>query len=342
MLNILYKKRFSTTLCHKKTEYLNKRYKVLFTVLSRYGDSITAFVIIDEFIKEKKIKNSTLITSKQLLPYAIRLVNADNIRYFNKKSIFSLLSNLIFIKKSNFEIGFNPHSFGDESAYLISFCKNFSIFKQNSETGNLYNKNRVYLGLEKKFIFDLPTPPSIVKSILICPETTEARKAFGREELKILIKQLQSRFDNPSITLAISSKKSKYFLEGFHYHFFKKSKASSEIFLELMQNSDLVVSVDSGPLHLAKALGKKTIAFFSCTAPEIIIDNFTHIIPIRSNKLSQIQCENKGCKNPRCLNELFEKDIFDHIYKPKIEPIAYIKKGCPYDGDRDDVSFVEL
>lgn len=165
---------------------------------------------------------------------------------------------------------------------------------------------------------------------MICPETTEDRKTFGQKELIELIKQMGAKYKNISITLALSSKKSPFFIKGHHYHFFQKNRKASERFLTLINKQDLIISVDSGPLHLAHALGKPAIAFFSCTAPEKILNDFSTTTPIRTSKLSQIQCENKTCTDAVRLKDLFCDDIFSHIYKPVKKALTYTTTGCPY------------
>jgi ADP-heptose:LPS heptosyltransferase len=198
------------------------------------------------------------------------------------------------------------------------------------------------MGLEKKSDFQTNKLPKECKKVVICPETTEDRKAFRRDELQLIIQSLKSKYTNPEITLAVSNKKSRYFLEGHKHFFFKKNEQSSLKFLHLLKESDLIVSVDSGPLHLAKALSKSTVALFACTAPEIIIDDFSYITPIRTNKLNQIQCENKFCKEPLCLIELFSSNILGQVYTPKQKIITYSKECCPYKEECAETWQVEI
>lgn len=69
-------------------------------------------------------------------------------------------------------------------------------------------------------------------------------------------------------------------------HIFNMSSKTPSInkFLELINNCDLIITIDTGTLHAAAALNKKILAFFGATCPKFFTRHYKNIINIDFNK----------------------------------------------------------
>ncbi len=294
---------------------------IIFSVFSRYGDSITSFKVIREFIAYYPAKKYILIASPQVYPYARKIIGNDiRIYYVNKRrNPVKLLKIIYMLKKSGADLGFNPWSYGEESEFFITFAKKYSFYKQGSrhpKQYNVYERVREYLFLKSKEI-DLKNPDiknSSVGEIVIAPFSTDVKKSLGHDDIISLIKQLKNKFGNARVTVAFSAEERQQTADIAEEKFLlDKSMERSERFLQLLETTDLFIGVDAGPLHLADALGIKSIGIFGSNTAETFMDRDSSILPIRNKKLDGIFCFVRSCKNPVCIHELFEGDLFDNI-----------------------------
>jgi len=305
-----------------KQELLKSK-KILFVVYSRFGDGVIAFKIIKEFM-DKYNKECFLLTSHQLLPYAKEILKDKNIiiTSANKRNPFEFFGVIRKIKKFNPDIGLNPWSHGSDSEFFISFAKKFMVFKYVSKEGKTYN---LYDRVRKYFFLDITQNKKIldfeikkVNQIVITPLSTDITKNITK--IDVLVSQLNKLSNNVIIATSYDLGYKKQFI-------FKKSKKNSQQFLHLLKNTDLLVSVDSGPLHIGGALGINTIAIFGPTAPETILDNNMKVKIIRDKKLNGIFCFVKDCKKPICI-----ENIIDNIFNNEVKLNDNIKlkeNKCP-------------
>ena len=126
---------------------------MLFSVFSRYGDSIIAFRAINEFMALYAEKSFILVTSPQMVPYARRIIKGKIELYeVNKrKNPIKFLTIVNMLRRRNIDIGLNPWSHGDDSKFFITFARHFSVFGSivaYSKEHNLYERVRDYLLLE--------------------------------------------------------------------------------------------------------------------------------------------------------------------------------------------------
>lgn len=81
----------------------------------------------------------------------------------------------------------------------------------------------------------------------------------------------------------------------------------------LFKKSDLVISSDSGPLHIAVSVGAKTIALFGPTSPEITgpykADEKKTVVLYKKNDCN-IPCYNDKCENFRCMSDITPEEVF--------------------------------
>lgn len=293
---------------------------LLFSVFSRYGDGIIAFKVISEFIARHPDKTSHLLTSHQLRPYAEALVPKAAVYSVRKRSPQQLLHAVWRLRQAHPDLGFNPWGSRGESEFFLTLAKRFYTFGSLKfpVTDNLYFRVRRYLGLpqpQRRSLFALPEQ---VRGILVSPFSTDLRKSLGPVDTAALEAWLRSRFPQARLTLALSPGEEgkagdwpadKIFSFG-------KSAAHSRNFLRLVQEADLFVGVDAGPLHLADALGTPCLGIFGPTAPETILDAVSRILPLRSEKLLGVFCAVQACPDPHCLHTLFQDDPEKHIAGP--------------------------
>ena len=253
--------------------------KILFSIFTRYGDTIIDLMIIKEFVKKYPNKDYLIICPKQMEPYVKEFLPNLKCKAFNKRNLFQLAKVIKLLKNERFDIGFNPWSNGLDSCYFISFCKKFLFYKDFDRPSNInhYQVVRRYLQLpEKRWkVNDLSLQENYTK-ILICPHSTDPNRNLPIEKMNQIIFELQNTNNQPEIVIASMDKS--YFRDDCQKFIFKKSDHSSKKFLKLMRESSLVVCSDSGPLHIALALKKDLLAFMISTDPEIVINTGSCVI----------------------------------------------------------------
>ncbi len=253
--------------------------KILFSIFTRYGDTIIDLMIIKEFVKKYPNKDYLIICPKQMEPYVKEFLPNLKCKAFNKRNLFELAKVIKLLKNERFDIGFNPWSNGLDSCYFISFCKKFLFYKDFDRPSNInhYQVVRRYLQLpEKRWkINDLSLQENYTK-ILICPHSTDPNRNLPIEKMNQIIFELQNTYNRPEIVIASMDKS--YFRDDCQKFIFEKSDHSSKQFLKLMRESSLVVCSDSGPLHIALALKKDLLAFMISTDPEIVINTGSCVI----------------------------------------------------------------
>ena len=261
------------------TDDIKESGKILFSIFTRYGDTIIDLMIIKEFVKKYPNKEYLIICPKQMEPYVNEFLPSIKCKAFNKRNLFEMVKVIKLLKSERFDIGFNPWSNGLDSCYFISFCKNFLFYKDFDRPSNInhYEVVRRYLKLPEKIwkINDLTLKESYNK-ILICPASTDIQRNISSAQLDRIILNLNKMYNHPQITIA-SMNQSDYRV-GCQKFVFEKSLHSSNRFLEIMKQTSLIICSDSGPLHIALALKKDLIAVFSSTEPKVVINSGSTLI----------------------------------------------------------------
>ncbi len=85
----------------------------------------------------------------------------------------------------------------------------------------------------------------------------------------------------------------------------------------LFQRSDLVISADSGPLHIAMAMEAKTVSLFGPTSPEITGPFGRGDFSILRNEdiPCVIPCYNLECKDNICMRSISATQVLDEVEK---------------------------
>ena len=173
---------------------------------------------------------------------------------------------------------------------------------------------------DKKYIESLLLKKNIVQDLpllVINPGANWYPKRWLSDNFAELIKRLK---DNLAINIAITGAQKDKGLAG------QIIKASGkEVFdftgqtslgqlAALMQEADIVVSADSGPMHIAAAVGKKLIALFGPTSA-VITGPYPlgeHII-IQKEVGCKIPCYVKDCRDYHCMKAISVDEVFEKI-----------------------------
>ena len=83
----------------------------------------------------------------------------------------------------------------------------------------------------------------------------------------------KAKVDFKSSKITIASMSMCYLRDNSNYFLFEKNANSSQNFIKLLMDSDLIICSDSAPLHIASAFNKHVIAVFNSTAPETVINS---------------------------------------------------------------------
>ncbi len=82
----------------------------------------------------------------------------------------------------------------------------------------------------------------------------------------------------------------------------------------LMQEADIIITADSGPMHIAAAVGKKVIALFGPTSA-VITGPYPlgeHII-IQKDVGCKVPCYDKDCQDYRCMQTISVDEVLEKV-----------------------------
>jgi ADP-heptose:LPS heptosyltransferase len=290
---------------------------ILFAVFGRYGDSIIAFKIINEFIRCHPAKRYTVITTPQARPYAEALISGDcQYHGVNKRHDPLKLWRLVrTLKRQAPDLAFNPWSHGEESEFFISYARQFHYYRHAGEPPrdvNLYARVRDYLLLPVPAAVPRARLAATTRHVVLSPFSTDVRKSLDAADVGALLAALRRRFAPQRLTIAgFAPELSGLATDGVEHFVFRKSAGCSSDFLALLSRADLFVGVDAGPLHLADALGVAAVGLFGPTPPETILDRDSGIVPLRHAALEGVFCDVGGCRDPLCVHALCAQLSFD-------------------------------
>lgn len=266
------------------------------------------------------------------------LIRARNYKYLfltgssYKANLISLLSN------AEFKIGFHKGIFS-------RLCLTNSVkLNKNQYAANMFANllTPIVSGLERRINAEplLPeiklTPASIewaketlsprikeryfAKKIFIHPGVSKLSvkknilKSWGAKHWAKLIEKLLENQDNTVIlvggkddseTIAEIYKKLSFFTKPKNFLDFSSLDLSIDKLCALINSSDLLVCVDSAPMHLAVGLGKKLVAFFGPTDPKKLLPADPRFISVHVDNLECRPClfdkRKESCSTPKCL-----------------------------------------
>ncbi len=263
---------------------IEKSDKVLFSLFTRYGDTIINLAVIKEFIDYYPNKTYLILCPRQMKPYVSGILPHIHCFTLNKRNLFDMVKVNRLLKNFNPDIGFNPWSMGLDSCYFLMYCKKYLCYKdfKRPKEINHYEVVEKYLNLpKKKWSIKELTLMKNYKNILICPQSTDLNRSLSTEQLDVLIGKLKKRYPDSKIIIASMNKDD--FRIGCNHFLFSKSSKSSQQFFNIVKGANLVVCVDSGPFHIASILRKDILAIFFTTKPEIVVKSDTTIKIIKED-----------------------------------------------------------
>tara|TARA_B110000003_G_C16599782_1_gene515141 strand:- start:344 stop:1204 length:861 start_codon:yes stop_codon:yes gene_type:complete len=252
---------------------IKKAKSVLFSIFTRYGDTVIDLVVIREFITSFPDKEYLVICPKQMKPYVKEIIPSTECFAFNKRNPIEFYKLMKLLKLRDFDIGFNPWSNGIDSNFYLSFCKKFLFYKDfhKPEIVNHYQVVRIYLKLPKKvWKINEINSKKIHKKILICPQSTDINRNIPSKQIDNFVDVFNRMYNFPEITIA--SMDISNFRKDCKSLKLEKSAISSQALLSTMKQNSLIVCPDSGPLHIALSLNKNLIAYMRSTNPKDVIN----------------------------------------------------------------------
>ena len=102
-------------------EEIQSANKVLFSLFTRYGDTIIDLVAIEEFIELYPNKEYLVLCPRQMKPYVNELLPDIDCISLNKRNLFDMLKVNHVLKKWCPDVGFNPWSNGLDSCYFLTY-----------------------------------------------------------------------------------------------------------------------------------------------------------------------------------------------------------------------------
>ncbi len=316
--------------------------RLLFAIFNRNGEFFAVLKVILELQLRYPQKCLLFVVPPQFVPYIRYFFPRDIAIGLNKRNPIRLITTLIRIKLFKADIGLNPWSSGSESEFLISFAKKFSFYKKFTRANNIkmtsdnfYDQIRRYVCLPISNWEYVPfMPKDRYGHILVCPEASAPDRCVPKDKIALLIDIIKDAFSPEKITVASNDVVDIPF--EFRHVRFAKTMRASQYFLDCMLEADLVITVDSGPLHLAHLLDKDIVCLFSVTPAQTVLDNGSRCRILREPLFGNKQCK-KGsidCIRPVCVDVLIDREFFgvytyDKYFQPS-DVIVMGDKDCIY------------
>ena len=159
------------------------------------------------------------------------------------------------------------------------------------------------------------------KKIFIHPGTSKLSvkkkifKTWDPKNWAILIEKLIEDQNNTVVLLGGKEdvdvteeihKKLSFFAKPKNFFDFSSFNLSIEQLAGLISSSDLLICVDSAPMHIAVALGKKLVAFFGPTNPKKLLPDDPRFLAVHVDNLECRPClfdkRKESCSKPVCLD----------------------------------------
>ena len=146
------------------------------------------------------------------------------------------------------------------------------------------------------------------KCIGITLKSSSVKKDWSKENFSILISLLL----NDGYNIILIDLEKDLILDKHPNLFDIRGEISIVDVVGVLSLLDLFITVDTGNLHIAGALGVKTISIFGPTSPYIFTAYYDNFISV-SVDLPCWPCHETDCNNQKCLNMLEPEDIFDIV-----------------------------
>ncbi len=166
-------------------------------------------------------------------------------------------------------------------------------------------------------LFSQKRIPQDVPLILINPGGNWLPKRWPPENFSRLIKRIKQKFP---VSIAISgADKDRGLAEGIIRQsgvevFDFSGRTTLGQLGALMKQADIVITADSGPMHIAAAVGRKVIALFGPTSSAITgpYPLGEHII-IQKDVGCEVPCYDKNCRDYRCMQAITVDEVLRKV-----------------------------
>ena len=285
----------------KKPSDINSFDNILVVSNSGLGDTILSTPSIVSLRKSFPDINITFMVNKKIFPLFKGFEYADDFEVY-KSGFFNQISTVFKLRKRGIDTVFLFHSNGPEDVFFSILSGAFNIFKMTDNLDHEFKKcfsnqpnSKCQHDIEKKLdLVRVFKPKVIYKKLLIPKDFYKSFGFFEKDKDFIHIGFQLGAQDNYKIwptnnfvklanKLCKESKKFKFVLLGSTKYEIKLAEEfcrgleDSELVINLCGKSyidelpsivndlDLLVSNDTGTLHLAIALGAKTVSLFGPT-----------------------------------------------------------------------------
>lgn len=287
--------------------------KDVYIVCSHYAKDIYTLIHPEEFVipvpKDCFKFNDRYLTSK-----ARKILSSLNPEVIIDLTGVMTSASLIFNSKARRIIGMNRKIFQ-------------AIFNDFQEVNTNLNSTEIYTNAIKNII---PITPLIVekkqennpvKKILVAPFAGWKSKEWGLGKFIRLIERLKTDYELEIVFdfTPISEELLNYLKENEIQ--FSKTKTISEL-IQKIKTSDMLIGNDSGPVHIAAFLGKKTFSIYGPTNPAYHLPKGEQNTFIQKNlpcspKINERLCftdgGKSGCPSFECLNQLSVDEVYNKI-----------------------------
>lgn len=161
------------------------------------------------------------------------------------------------------------------------------------------------------------------KIIIFNPAGNWIPKRWPAKNFAILGRKISAHFGSNAKILLSGSGKDLNLAQGINKEMRNEAvivckKATLKQTAALFKRSDVVISNDSGPLHIAVAVGANAIALFGPTSPEITGPykaDCKKVVVLRKDAGCDIPCYDKNCADYRCMSAITPDEAFEAVKK---------------------------
>lgn len=312
--------------------------KILVIRLSSFGDIVLSFPFITELRKKYTNAEIGFLTKRKFAPLVKMHKDINNILVYEDESNSELKK---LIGDNNFDIIFDIHK-NIRSVLSTLFQKSNAVrykkgtFKKLLLVACKINLIKVVVPVYQRYLNTLKegvkykyAPSDLIFNrepvlkdpyILIAPSSKHFTKTLPKEFFAEIIKNFSTE---KFIVIGDSSETDKSicgYLESVSQNVINYSgRTDFGLLANLIYNSKIVICNDSGVLHLAEALNKKTIAFFGSTVKEFgFFPQLKSTVVFENKRLNCRPCTHIGkskCpkKHFKCMQDLNTSEIINKI-----------------------------
>lgn len=157
------------------------------------------------------------------------------------------------------------------------------------------------------------TPRSSFKKIVVLHTASmEPKRCWSVEKYLDIVKRAQT--EHPSLHFIVLDFNGKYDKWHTHPNVSDYSRTALREMAALINEADFFIGPDSGPMHLAGALQKKSIVIFGSIPPEARINHYLYHEGMRLDGLPCLGCWYKPCPiGEKCMKDLPYERVYNRM-----------------------------